>query len=139
MRFIVMVKATKEHEAGALPDARLLAEMGKFNEEMAKAGLLVSGEGLRPSSKGTRVSFGAGKPSVVDGPFAETKELIGGFWILQAKTHEEVVEWMRRCPLDHGEVEIRQLAEMADFAPSDPTGKLMENERKLRESLGSKP
>ena len=120
MRFLVMVKATKESEAGAKPDAKLLADMGKFNEELIKAGVMLAGEGLHPSSKGVRVRVNDGdKRTVIDGPFAETKELVAGFWIWQVKSREEAIEWVKRCPNPHpggeSEIEIRQLFEMSDF------------------------
>ena len=125
MRFMVIVKATKDSEAGVLPTAQELAEMGAFNEQLIKAGVMLAGDGLQASSKGARVHFRAGNPerTVQDGPFAETKELIAGFWILQARSKEEVVEWMRRCPNPYrgdGYVEIRQCFEAEDFAPAEP-------------------
>lgn len=118
MRFLVMVKATPQSEAGELPSAGMLAKMGAFNEELVRAGIFISGEGLQPSSKGARMSFAGGKPIVTDGPFAETKELVAGFWLLQAKSKEEIVEWLTRCPFERGEqVEIRRIYELEDFAP----------------------
>ncbi len=120
MRFMVIVKATKESEAGALPDPKLLAEMGKFNEELVKAGVMLAGEGLQASSKGARVKFSGEKRTVVDGPFAETKELIAGFWLWQVKSKEEAIEWVKRCPNpmpSDSEIEIRHVFEMEDFAP----------------------
>jgi len=117
MRFMVIVKANKDSESGQLPPEKLLVEMGKFNEELIKAGVMLAGEGLRPSSKGTRVSFNGSKRSVVDGPFAETKELVAGFWILQAKTRAEIVEWVKKAPFDVAEVEIREISEAEDFEP----------------------
>lgn len=120
MRFMVIVKATKESEAGALPDPKLLAEMGKFNVELVKAGVMLAGEGLQASSKGARVKFSGEKRTVVDGPFAETKELIAGFWLWQVKSKEEAIEWVKRCPnpmSSDSEIEIRQVFEMEDFAP----------------------
>ena len=134
MRFLVIVKASKESEAGQLPTGKELAEMGKFNQELVNAGVMLSGEGLRPSSKGTRINFGGGKPSVVDGPFAETKELVGGFWILEVKSHAECVEWIKRAPFKDGSVEIRQIAGADDFAASDPTGELRKDEERLRKA-----
>jgi hypothetical protein len=117
---MAIVKASKDSEAGAMPSEELLSAMGKFNEEMTEAGLIIGGDGLRPSSKGARVSFGGeGDRAVTDGPFAETKELIAGFWLLQVDSFEEAVEWMKRCPNPHdepGEIEIRELAEAEDFA-----------------------
>jgi hypothetical protein len=123
MRFMVMVKANESSEAGALPDPKLLAEMGKFNDELAKAGVLLAGEGLQASSKGARVRFSAdNKRSVIDGPFAESKELVAGFWLLQVKSKEEAIEWIKRSPHPFPgsatEVEIRQLFEAADFGPA---------------------
>jgi hypothetical protein len=121
MRFMVIVKATKESEQeGALPDAQLLADMGKFNEELLKAGIMLAGDGLQPSSKGARVKFSGKDRTVIDGPFAETKELVAGFWIWQLNSLEEAIEWVKRCPNPHaGEsvIEIRQIFEMEDFAP----------------------
>jgi len=124
MRFMVIVKANKDSEAGVLPDAKILAEMGKFNEELVKAGVMLAGEGLQPSAKGARVRFSKGKKTVIDGPFAETKELVAGFWLWQVKSREEAIEWLKRAPFEDTEVEIRQVFETADFAPSDPTGEL---------------
>src|SRR4051812_38762189 len=119
MRFMVMVKATKNSEAGAMPGTQLLAGMGKFNEELVKAGVMLAGEGLQPSAKGKRVQFGAGKRSVVDGPFAETKELVAGFWLWRCKSIDEAVEWVKRCPDpmpgEASEIEIRQVFEAEDF------------------------
>jgi hypothetical protein len=136
MRFMVIVKATKESEAGALPDEKALAAMGNFNEELVKAGVMLAGEGLHPSSEGVRISFTGGKKTVTDGPFPETKELVAGYWLLQTKTKAEVIEWIKRAPFTAGEeVEIRQVFEAEDFAASDPTGKLREQERRLRETI----
>ena len=135
MRFMVMVKATKDSEAGVLPDEKLLADMGKFNEELVKAGVMLAGEGLQPSSKGARVKFAKGKRTVIDGPFAETKELIAGFWLWQVKSKEEAIEWLKRAPFEDTEVEIRQVFETADFAPSDPTGELRKQEDELRKKI----
>ncbi|MBN1209722.1 MAG: YciI family protein [Myxococcaceae bacterium] len=135
MRFMVIVRANKTSEAGVLPDEKLLTEMGKYNEELVKAGVLVAGEGLHPSSKGARVRFSGAQRTVIDGPFAETKELIAGFWIFNVKSKEEAIEWVKRCPNPTGEeseIEIRQVVEMEDFAPSDPSGKLREQEKQLR-------
>ena len=120
MRFMVMVKATKESEAGVMPDEKLLADMGRFNEELVKAGVMQAGEGLQPSSKGSRVKFSKdGKRTVVDGPFAETKELVAGFWIWKVKSREEALDWMKRCPSpfpgQECEVELRQVFEAEDF------------------------
>jgi hypothetical protein len=133
MRFMILVKADKDSEAGVLPSEQLLAEMGKYNEELVKAGVMLAGEGLHPSSKGARVRFTGGKRTVIDGPFTESKELIAGFWLWQVKSKEEAIEWLKRAPFDGGsEVEIRQVFESADFASSDPTGELMANEERLR-------
>jgi hypothetical protein len=125
MRFMVLVKATKDSEAGKMPSEELLAAMAKFNEEMVKAGVMLDGNGLHPSSKGARVCFkpgvGPGARMVIDGPFAETKELIAGYWILQAKSLQEAVEWIKRCPNPHdeeSEIEIRQMFELEDFGDS---------------------
>src|SRR5437867_9202355 len=118
MRFMIIVKATKDSEAGVMPSEQLLREMGKFNEELVKAGVMLAGEGLQPSSKGARVKFSGGKRTVIDGPFAETKELIAGFWLWQVKSKEEAIEWVKRCPNPtgaEGEIEIRQVFEAADF------------------------
>jgi hypothetical protein len=117
MRFLVMVKATPESEAGELPSTEMLAKMGAYNQELAKAGIILGAEGLQPSSKGARISFAGGKPTVIDGPFTETKELVAGFWILQGKSKEEIVAWLSRAPFERGEqVEIRQIFEMEDLA-----------------------
>ena len=118
MRFMVIVKANKESEAGVLPSKELLAAMGKFNEELAKAGVMLAGEGLQSSSKGVRVRFGGKgkKPTVIDGPFAETKELVAGFWLWQVKSKQEAIEWLKRAPFDGGtEIELRQVFESEDF------------------------
>ena len=139
MRFMVIVKANKDSEAGVLPDQKILAEMGKFNEELVKAGVMLAGEGLQPSSKGARVRFQGSKRTVIDGPFAETKELVAGFWLWQVKSKQEAIEWLKRAPFDEGtEVEIRQVFETADFAPSDPTGELRKKEEELRRTIESK-
>jgi hypothetical protein len=135
MRFMVMVKASKESEAGELPNEKFLAAMGQYNEELVKAGVMLSGEGLQPSKKGARIAFNKGKPTVIDGPFSEAKELVGGFWIIQVKSKEEAIDWMKRCPFIDAEIELRQVSEPEDFAPSDPTGELMDKERRLREQL----
>jgi hypothetical protein len=137
MRFMVIVKANAESESGKLPDEKALAAMGKFNEELVKAGVMLAGEGLHPSSKGVRVQYGKGNQrTVVDGPFAEAKELVAGFWLLQTKSKEECIEWIKRAPFGPGdEVEIRQVHETEDFAAVDPTGQLREQEKRLRESV----
>jgi hypothetical protein len=115
MRFMVIVKANKETEAGVLPTEQELTEMGKFNEELVKAGVMLAGEGIQPSSKGARVRFDGKKRTVIDGPFAETKELVAGFWLWQVKSKEEAIEWLKRAPFREGEVEIRQVFENEDF------------------------
>jgi hypothetical protein len=134
MRFLVMVKATKDSEAGVMPETKLLEDMGKFNEELVKAGILLAAEGLHPSSKGVRVRFNGDTRTVIDGPFAETKELVAGFWLWQVKSREEAIEWVKRCPNPHpgeSEIEIRQVFEAADFGPS-LTPELREAEERLR-------
>ena len=132
MRFMVIVKADKNSEAGVLPDKKILTEMGKFNEELVKAGVMLAGEGLQPSSKGARVKFStSGKRIVTDGPFAETKELVAGFWLWQVKSKEEAIEWLKRAPFDQTEVEIRQVFEADDFGPA-LTPELREQEERLR-------
>ncbi len=135
MRFIAIVKATRDSEAGVLPDQKLLADMGRFNEELSKAGVMLAGEGLHPSSKGARVRFSGSKRTVIDGPFAETKELIAGFWLLQAKSKEEAIEWIKRAPNpspgQESEVEIRQIFEAEDFGAA-LTPELREQEERIR-------
>ena len=131
MRFMVLVKASKESEAGVMPSEQLLTEMGKFNEELAKAGVMLAGEGLHPSSKGARVRFSAGKKTVIDGPFAETKELVAGFWIWQLKSKEEAIDWLKRAPFEETEVEIRQVFEAEDFG-AEFTPELREQEERVR-------
>jgi len=138
MRFMVIVKANKDSEAGTLPDEKGLAEMGKFNEELVKAGVMLAGEGLHPSAKGARVKFEGAKRTVVDGPFAEAKELVAGFWLWQVKSKEEAIEWLKRAPFREGEVEIRQVFESAEMAPSDPTGELRKKEVELRKTVESR-
>lgn len=138
MRFMVIVKANKDSEAGVLPDEKILTEMGKFNEELAKAGVLLAAEGLQASSKGARVRFSGGKTTVIDGPFTESKELVAGFWIWQVRSKEEAIEWLKRAPFDDTEVEIRQVFEMEDFAPSDPSGKIRASEEELRRRVAEK-
>jgi hypothetical protein len=137
MRFMVIVKGNKETESGALPDPKALEAMGKFNEELVKAGVMLAGEGLHPSSKGARVKYqGGGKSTVVDGPFTETKELVAGFWLWQVKSKDEAIAWLKRAPfLDGDVVEIRQVFEAEDFAPVDPTGELRKNEEELRKKV----
>ena len=131
MRFVMLVKASEDSEAGVLPTQEELAAMGKYNEEMVKAGVMLAGEGLQASAKGERVKFSGGKPTVIDGPFTATKELIAGFWIIQAKSKEEAVEWARRVPFEEGEIEIRQVFEAEDFGP-EFTPELREQEERLR-------
>ena len=139
MRVMVIVKATRESESGSMPSTELLAEMGKFNEELLKAGVMLSGEGLHPSSKGVRVKFGGGKGHVTDGPFTETKELIGGFWLWQVKSIEEAVEWIRRSPFKtrNDDVEIRPVLEAEDFGPS-LTPEIKAQEARQRARLSAK-
>ena len=137
MRFMVMVKATKDSEAGKMPSEEMLSAMAKFNEEMVKAGVMLDGNGLQSSAKGARVRFSGDKGTVIDGPFAETKELVAGYWIIQVKSKAEAIEWIKRCPNPHegdSEIEIRQLFELEDFAPSDA----VEHHRKLGEQMGKK-
>jgi hypothetical protein len=134
VRFMVIVKASNESEAGILPDEQQLAAMGKFNEEMVKAGVMLAGEGLQASSKGARVRFSGNKRTVIDGPFAETKELVAGFWLIQVKSKEEAIEWIKRVPFEDGEVEIRQVFELDDFGP----GEAVDRHRQLRDELAKK-
>jgi hypothetical protein len=134
MRFMIIVKASTDSEAGVMPSQKLLADMGKFNEELANAGVLLAGGGLHPSSKGARVKFSGTKRTVTDGPFAETKELIAGFWLWQVKSKEEAIEWVKRCPnphLEDSEIEIRQLFEAEDFG-AEFTLELREQEDRVR-------
>jgi hypothetical protein len=140
MRFVVMVKATEDSEAGKMPSTKLLEEMGKFNEELVKAGIMLAGEGLHPSSSGVRVRFNGDTRTVIDGPFAETKELVAGFWIWQVKSREEAIAWVKRCPNPHegeGEIEIRQVFEADDFGPA-LTPELREAEERLRAKIDAK-
>jgi hypothetical protein len=138
MRFMVIVKASKDSEAGVMPSQKLLAEMGKFNEELAKAGALLAGEGLHPSSNGKRIRFSGQQRTVIDGPFAETKELVAGFWLIQLKSMEEAVEWIKRAPFGGDtEVEIRPLFEAADFG-AEFTPELREQEERLRSQIAAK-
>ena len=137
MRFMVMVKATKDSEAGALPDQKILTEMGKFNEELVKAGIMLAGEGLQPTSKGARVRFSGNKRTLIDGPFTESKELIAGFWLWEVKSLDEAIEWVKRCPNPHpgeSEIEIRQVFETADFG-AEFTPELREQEERLRAQI----
>jgi hypothetical protein len=140
MRFMVIVKATKESEAGILPESQLLTDMGKFNEELVKAGVMLAGEGLQPSSKGARVRFSGSERTAIDGPFAETKELVAGFWLWQVRSLEEAIEWVKRCPSPfqgESEIEIRQVYEIEDFAPI-MTDEAREQEERLRAQLAAK-
>jgi len=137
MRFMVIVKADKNSEAGVLPSRELLTEMGKFNEELAKAGVMLAGEGLQPSSKGSRVRFSGNKRTVVDGPFSETKELIAGFWLWQVKSKEDAIEWLKRAPFREGEVELRQVFEAEDFG-ADFTPELREQEERIRQQVATR-
>ena len=138
MRVMVIIKATKNSEAGVLPDERLVTEMGKYNEELVKAGMMLAGEGLHPSSKGKRVRFSGSKRTVVDGPFAETKELIAGFWLWQVKSMDEAIEWVRRCPDpmpgEEAEIEIRPVFEAEDFG-EEYTPELRAQEDRLRAEM----
>jgi hypothetical protein len=140
MRFMVMVKATKESEAGMMPDEKMFADMGKFNEELVKAGIMLAGEGLQPSSKGARVRFSGTKRTVIDGPFAETKELVAGYWIWKVKSKEEAIEWVKRCPNPmptDSEIEIRQIFEAEDFG-AEFTPELREQEERLRAEIAGR-
>ena len=142
MRFMIIVKATKDSEAGIMPSEQLLAEMGKFNEELVNAGIMMAGDGLHPSSKGARVKFSGNKRTVIDGPFAETKELIAGYWIWQCKSKEEAIEWVKRCPnpaVDgkEGEIEIRQIFESEDFG-AEFTPELRAQEERIRAQVPAK-
>jgi hypothetical protein len=141
MRFMVIVKATKDSEAGVMPSEKLLAAMGKYNEELVKAGVMLAGEGLQPSSKGKRVKFSGAKRTVIDGPFTETKELIAGFWLWQVRSMDEAIEWAKRCPnpFEEGEseIEIRQVFEADDFG-AEFTPELREQEERLRKQMTAK-
>lgn len=136
MRFMVIVKADADSEAGVMPSAELLQQMGNYNEELVKAGVMLAGEGLQPSSKGARVRFEGGKRTVIDGPFAEAKELVAGFWLWQVKSKEEAIEWLKRAPFDGGtEIELRQVFETDDFADISPEA--VEQEHRLREQVAA--
>jgi len=138
MKFVIFVKATKDSEAGVMPTEKMLADMGKYNDELVKAGVMLAGEGLHPSSKGARVKFSGTNRTVVDGPFAETKELVAGFWIWQVKSREEAIEWVKRCPnpmIGDSEIEIRQVFEAEDFGDSF-TPELRAQEERLRKKIG---
>ena len=137
MRCMILVKADKDSEAGVLPDQKILTEMGQYNEELAAAGVLLAGEGLHPSSKGARVTFSGNTRTVINGPFAEAKELIAGFWLWQVKSMEEAIEWVKRCPMSHAEIEIRQVFEAEDFGAAF-TPELREQEERLRAQVAAK-
>ena len=138
MRFMVIVKADKNSEAGVMPSEKLLTEMGKYNEELAKAGVMLAGEGLHPSSKGVRVKFSGSTPTVIDGPFAETKELVAGFWMFQCKSKQEAIDWVKRAPFDGGaEIEIRQVFEAEDFG-KEFTPELRAQEERIRAQVAGK-
>jgi len=134
---MVTVKANKDSEAGAVPSEKMLTEMGKFNEELVKAGVMLAGEGLQSSAKGARVKFSGGKTTVIDGPFAETKELVAGYWMWQVKSKEEAIEWLKRAPFEDTEVEIRQVFEAEDFG-AEFTPELREQEERLRAEMAAK-
>jgi hypothetical protein len=137
MRFMVIVKANKDSEAGVMPSEKMLSDMGKFNEELVKAGVMLAGEGLHASSKGARVKFSGGKTTVIDGPFAETKELVAGYWMWQVKSKEEAIEWLKRAPFEETELEIRQVFEAEDFG-AEFTPELREQEARLRAQVEAK-
>lgn len=140
MRFMLLVKADQDSEAGVMPDEKLMTEMGKYNEELVRAGVLLAGEGLHPSSKGARVRFSGSQRAVIDGPFAETKELVAGFWLIQVKSLDEAIEWVKRCPnpmKNESEIEIRQVFEADDFGPA-LTPELRAQEERLRAQVGRK-
>jgi hypothetical protein len=140
MRFMIIVKASRDSEAGALPSKELMTEMGRFNEELVKAGVMLAGEGLHPTSKGARVRFSGSERTVIDGPFSETKDLVAGFWLWQVKSRDEAIEWVKRCPNPHAEdceVEIRQLFEAEDFG-AEMTPELREQEERRRAQLAAK-
>lgn len=137
MRFMILVKADKKSEAGRMPSEKELADMGNFNEELVKAGVMLAGEGLHPSSKGARVRFSGKKRTVIDGPFAESKELIAGFWLIQVKSKEEAIEWVKRVPFEESEIEIRQVFEAEDFG-AEFTPELRAQEERLREKVAKK-
>ncbi|MBV9169066.1 MAG: YciI family protein [Chloroflexi bacterium] len=143
MKFMMMVKANKASEAGEMPSEQLLESMARYNEELAKAGVLLDLSGLQPSSKGARVKFGGGKVNVIDGPFAETKELIAGYWVIQVKSREEAIEWAKRCPPpmqgDESEIEVRQLFELEDFGESEAIEHHREVGRQLEQSRAEGP
>ena len=137
MRFMLMVKADQDTEAGVMPSEQMLADMGNYNEELVKAGVMLAGEGLHPTSKGVRVRFAGGKRTVIDGPITETKELVAGFWLIQAKSREEAVEWVKRCPMQDAEIEIRQVFESEDFG-AEFTPELREQEERQRARIAAR-
>jgi hypothetical protein len=139
MRFMMIVKASEDSEAGKLPDEKLLAEMGRYNDELVKAGVLLAGEGLQASSKGSRIRFEGAKRTVIDGPFAETKELVAGFWMIQVKSREEAIEWAKRIPFQEGEVELRQVFELEDFPGQGEEWREQEREWRERSGMASQP
>ena len=132
MRFMMIVKASNESEAGVMPEEKALADMAKYNEELVKAGVMLDGAGLKPSSQGARIQYSGAKRTVVDGPFAESKELIAGYWIIQVKSKQEAIEWAKRVPFDDGEVELRPFFELEDFAP----GPAIDHHREIEKQLG---
>jgi len=135
MKFMMIVKANKESESSVMPSAKELEEMGKYNEELVNAGVMLAGEGLHASSKGFRVQYSNQGAKVVDGPFAESKELVAGFWIIQVRSREEAIQWAKKIPFREGEVEVRQVAETEDFAAVDPTGEIRRKEEELRKRI----
>ena len=137
MRFMIIVKANKDSESGVMPTEKMLTEMGQFNEELVKAGVMLAGDGLQASSKGARVRFSGGKTTVIDGPFAETKELVAGYWMWQVKSKEEAIEWLKRAPFEDSEVEIRQVFEAEDFG-DEFTPELRDQEERLRAQVAAK-
>src|SRR5262249_22164665 len=138
MRFIVLVKANRDSEAGAIPDQKLLSDMGRYNQDLLNAGIMLAGEGLQPSSRGARVKFGAAGPTVTNGPFPETAQLVAGYWLWQVKSKEEAIEWLTRAPFGGDtEVELRQLHEAEDFAASDPSGELRAQEERQRKQAAA--
>ncbi|MBV9972255.1 MAG: YciI family protein [Candidatus Eremiobacteraeota bacterium] len=137
MRFMVIVKATKDSEAGVLPTEQQLADMGRFNEELAKAGVMLAGEGLQASSKGARIKFSGSGRTVTGGPFPQTDQLVAGFWIIRARSKDEAIEWMKRAPFEDGEIEIRQIFEAEDFGPA-LTPELQDSQRRMREEITAK-
>ena len=135
MRFVMIVKGNEDSESGRLPSSDELEAMGRYNEQLVKAGVMLAGEGLHPTAKGARIVFKNKKPTVIDGPFAEAKELVAGFWVIQVKSREEALEWARRVPFVDGESELRQVHETEDFAAVDPTGEIRAKEEALRKTI----